>query len=93
MFMTCRILCSIYLSFLAPLPPTNVKASFLLNNVMQISWKEPFFWNGVPAKYEVEYQTDNLSKRIDVLYINKNHKQGVNVTNLTGFSDYRVRVG
>ena len=81
-----------YIIIAAPAQPSSVAGKVLSSSEINITWNEPAKWNGVPAKYMVEFakivpvgsfqSKDNIPP--SQLY--------QNISNLEAYTEYTFRV-
>ena len=72
--------------------PRNVTIRALSYSVIRISWEKPEKCNGIPAKYQIQYKRKILGGKLNSVDDISNNARSVDITNLTGFKDYFVRV-
>ena len=61
-------------------------------SAINITWREPEKWNGVPDKYQLEYHAINFAGSPNVVDNIPTDILSRNIENLTGFTEYRFRV-
>ena len=76
----------------APARPSSVAGKVLSSSQINITWNKPAEWNGVPAKYMVEFAkigTDGSFQSKDNILPSQLYQ---NISNLVAYTEYKFRV-
>ena len=77
---------------LAPTPPLNVFGEIISSSEINVTWKDPVKWNGVPANYEVEFKMNKTGATSQQIKNIPTTKQFHKFSSLDPYTKYQFRV-